>query len=98
MTLLGLLEELRVRGVEVKADGGYLDLDAPAGVLTPELISELKAHKVGILKVLECRERVRADTERITSVEEIFEMAREFFGLPKRPTTSDLGGGETALL
>lgn len=84
MTVLGLLEELRSHGVEIKADGDYLELDAPAGALTPELVSELKAHKVGILRTLERRERVSQDPKPIGSAGQVFEMAREFFG-PSEP-------------
>ena len=52
MTAAGLLKDLRSRGVEVRADGGHLELDAPAGVLTDELIEAAASNKPSLLKLL----------------------------------------------
>lgn len=54
-----LLKELRVAGVKVSADGGYLELDAPAGMLTEDLEHRIREAKPGLLEVLE-----REDSER----------------------------------
>lgn len=48
-----LLEDLRIKGVKVSADGGYLELDAPAGVLTEELDQRIRQYKPDLLEVLE---------------------------------------------
>lgn len=48
-----LLEHLRAKGVKLSVDGGYLELDAPAGVLTEELEEQIRQYKPGLLEVLE---------------------------------------------
>lgn len=52
MTVTALLEELRIRNVEVRADGDLLRCAAPAGVLTAELRDQLKTRKAEILEFL----------------------------------------------
>ena len=44
-----LLTTLTRHGVVLTADGENLDIDAPDGVLTPELIERLMLHKLDIL-------------------------------------------------
>ncbi len=52
MSAAALLGTLRALGVAVAADGEGLTLDAPAGVLTPALLAELRAHKRALLAYL----------------------------------------------
>ena len=47
-----LLKELWRRHVQVAADGNRLLVDAPAGALTPELRTEIAAHKDELLAEL----------------------------------------------
>ncbi len=47
-----LLRELEDRGVRFEAEDGRLRYHAPAGVLTPEIIDELRAHKAELLALL----------------------------------------------
>jgi hypothetical protein len=57
MTTSELLEALRNHGVAVEANGGYLDLDAPAGALTNDLLEAVTKHKPRLLKLLEWERR-----------------------------------------
>ena len=50
---LELLASLRSLKVTVSAHGDRLRLDAPAGVVTPEVRAKLTAHKAEILKILQ---------------------------------------------
>ncbi len=52
-----LLRDLRSSGVGVSARDGYIDLDAPRGVLTDELLEAVAQAKPRLLKLLarECR-------------------------------------------
>ncbi len=53
MSARELLEDLRGLGVTVEAKDGLLDLDAPAGVITQDLIESLTEQKPKLLKLLE---------------------------------------------
>ncbi len=53
MSMAELLVELRSRGVELTAMGERLRIDAPKGVLTPEIRETLARHKAEILALLE---------------------------------------------
>ena len=55
MTLLGLLAELEERNVKVFLAGDKLRLEAPAGVLTPELKEALRQHKAALIALLSGR-------------------------------------------
>jgi hypothetical protein len=58
MTARNLLSELRQKGVEVKASGDdRLVIDAPKGAITPELRSELAAHKNELLQILKSEQQ-----------------------------------------
>jgi hypothetical protein len=72
-----LLHELRALGVQLVADGEVLQVDAPRGVLTPDLRATLAAHKVELLAHL--REPV-ADAQ-LTPPPDPAEVAR-VLGLP----------------
>jgi amino acid adenylation domain-containing protein len=53
MTILRFLARLKELGVIIELVDGQLDIDAPAGTLTPELVSQLKEKKeeiIGFLK------------------------------------------------
>ena len=52
----------------------------PARRLTPELTAAIKEHKAGIIKVLREDEEMKR-TGVIQSERQVFEMAREYFGL-----------------
>ena len=52
MDLHLLLTHLSDRDVKLSANGVSLDVDAPAGVLTPELRDSLVAHKTELLSLL----------------------------------------------
>ena len=52
MNTATLLHELEERGVRFEAEDGRLRYHAPAGVLTPEIIDELRARKTELLALL----------------------------------------------
>jgi hypothetical protein len=52
MTARALLEQLRDQGARVWANANALEIDAPVGLLSPELRAELKAAKGELLQVL----------------------------------------------
>jgi hypothetical protein len=52
MTAGEFLDVLRTRGVVITAEDGFLELDAPEGVLTDELVQEISRHKSELLKLL----------------------------------------------
>ncbi len=52
MTAVELLAECQARQIDLLAHGGQLDIDAPAGALTPDLLDRLKAHKADLLAIL----------------------------------------------
>jgi hypothetical protein len=47
-----LLCELEARGAIVTRNGGQLDIEAPRGVLTPQVLAAVKAHKPQVLALL----------------------------------------------
>lgn len=47
-----LLKNLRSLGVELSLNGEKLHVEAPSGVLTPELREELRIHKLELLSIL----------------------------------------------
>jgi hypothetical protein len=52
-----LLKSLRDRGVNLKAAGEALHVDAPPGVVTPEILEQLTQSKAQVLKLLAGEER-----------------------------------------
>lgn len=48
-----LLDSLHRQGVVIEAKGGRLALDAPTGVLTAEVLAQLRAQKADLLHVLQ---------------------------------------------
>lgn len=53
---------------------------SPAGTLPPKLIAELKEHKAEIIRIMREDEEFRR-TGIVQSERQVFEMAREYFGL-----------------
>ncbi len=52
MTARELLQTCRQAGIVLAADGEHINVDAPVGVLTPELRGELARCKAGLLVLL----------------------------------------------
>lgn len=52
MTAQAILDRLRVLGARVSLVGDKLRVDAPAGVLTPDLKAALAAHKADLVRLL----------------------------------------------
>src|SRR5687768_17934969 len=52
MSARELLVQLREKGVDVKANGDRLVIDAPRGAITPDLRDALSANKAEILQIL----------------------------------------------
>ena len=52
MNAAEVLDELRTRGVTLAPDGGRLRWRAPPGVMAPEMVDELRAHKTELLALL----------------------------------------------
>jgi amino acid adenylation domain-containing protein len=52
VTVTELITRLREQGVRIRATGQELEVDAPEGVLTPELLAELANRKVELLRLL----------------------------------------------
>ena len=52
MSARELLVQLREKGVEVKANGDRLVIDAPRGTITPDLREALSANKAELLQIL----------------------------------------------
>ena len=53
MTIAALLTELTRAGVILTAKADRLAYDAPRGMLTPAILADLKAHKAGLLALLQ---------------------------------------------
>jgi len=51
-----LLDSLRQRDIRITANGNQLDIDAPAGRLTPQLVAEIRSKKAIILADLRFQE------------------------------------------
>jgi hypothetical protein len=79
-----LLYQVAKRGVTLRCgrteDRLYY---SPAGVLPPELIAELKEHKAEIIRIMHEDEEFRR-TGIVQSERQVFEMAREYFGLNEK--------------
>jgi hypothetical protein len=52
MTTHELLLSCHAGGIQLAVDGDALDVDAPAGALTPALVETLRAHKGELLAVI----------------------------------------------
>jgi hypothetical protein len=61
MTAARLLGELRAAGVILTAAGGKLRYGGPSGVLTGEVLAEMRTHKAGLLALLAAEAAPRPD-------------------------------------
>jgi hypothetical protein len=59
-----LLKDLRRRGALLEADGDNLVVDAPAGIISEELLGVLMSHKHSLLKLLRYEQRRLEEAER----------------------------------
>ncbi|MMS77891.1 hypothetical protein D9O31_15365, partial [Salmonella enterica] len=48
-----LFEKLSTLGVQIWQEQGRLNYSAPRGVVTPELLSEMKEHKIALIALLQ---------------------------------------------
>jgi hypothetical protein len=64
MNARDLLRDLRSSGVGVSACDGYIDLDAPRGVLTEELLEAVAQAKPRLLKLLDREQQKLEKAER----------------------------------
>jgi len=51
MPLMALLIALRAGGARIDVDGGFVDVDAPPGILTPEICSAIAKHKKALMNL-----------------------------------------------
>lgn len=65
-----ILHECTRQNIRLSQNGGLLRVQAPKGVLTPELKNALRAHKAEILHLLEINESLREHTEERSAVME----------------------------
>jgi hypothetical protein len=56
MTVAAFIHELSCQDVELAVQDGQLDINAPAGVLTDDVVSQLRKHKTEILTCLADRQ------------------------------------------
>jgi hypothetical protein len=83
-----LLYQISERGVTLRCARAQGRLHySPKDALEPELLDELRAHKQEIMQILREDEEMRR-TGVIQSERQVFEMAREFFGLDDRKGTA----------
>jgi hypothetical protein len=79
-----LLWRVAEHGAELRPGRGGDSLQfSPPGALPPELVAQLKEHKAEILEFLKEDEEMRR-TGIIQSERQVFELAREHFGLEER--------------
>jgi hypothetical protein len=64
MSARDLLRDLRTSGVGVTARDGYIDLDAPRGMLTDELLEAVAQAKPRLLKLLDREQQKLERAER----------------------------------
>jgi len=78
-----LLYQIDVAGVVVSyfADEDRLNAK-PTSALTPELIAEIREHKQEIIKIMREDEEMRPGI--IQAERQVFDLAREYFGLDHR--------------
>ena len=55
MTTLALLEEIKTRRLHLELDGGNVFIEGDEDILTPDLLTELRAHKAELVALLFCR-------------------------------------------
>ena len=80
ITAYETLLEAKGLGITVIANGDHLDIEAPAGVMTLELMRSLKDHKAEILYLLTLPEPAQPGVEVTQLRRKIGEMVREQVG------------------
>ena len=79
-----LLYQVAERGVSLRCGRTENRLHyAPTGALPPTLVAELKEHKQEIIQILREDEELKR-TGLIQSERQVFDLAREHFGLDKK--------------
>jgi hypothetical protein len=80
MVLGELLYRISVAGIVLTCGRSGDSLNArPKGALTPELMEEIREHKMDIIRVMREDEEMRR-TGTIQSERQVFDLAREYFG------------------
>jgi hypothetical protein len=88
MLVGGLLRLVAQLGAELRQGEGEDSLQfGPPGMLPPALVAELKEHKTEILQILREDEEM-CRTGIIQSERQVFELAREQFGLDGKKAAS----------
>ena len=64
MSARELLADLRDLGVAVEVNNGFLNLDAPSGVVTDDLLESVTEHKPKLLKLIEWERHRREEADR----------------------------------
>ncbi len=87
MDLHSLLTNLSDKGVKLSINGGLLDVDAPKGVLTPELRNSLVEHKAELLLLLQENNMSASSTSlpAIVPAWSLFRLFDEWFQLYQNP-------------
>lgn len=84
MQLRELLYQISEAGITLTCGRTEGRLNAkPTSALTPELINEIKEHKMEIIQIMREDEQMRRSGI-IQSERQVFELAHEFFGLDDR--------------
>jgi hypothetical protein len=84
MQLRELLYQISEAGITLTCGRTEDRLNAkPTSALTPELINEIKEHKMEIIQIMREDEQMRRSGI-IQSERQVFELAHEFFGLDDR--------------
>jgi hypothetical protein len=84
MQLQELLYQISEAGITLTCGRTEDRLNAkPTSALTPELINEIKEHKMEIIQIMREDEQMRRSGI-IQSERQVFELAHEFFGLDDR--------------
>jgi len=83
-----LLFRISERGVSLRCGHAEDQLHyTPKDAVDPDLLEELRAHKQEIIKILREDDEMRR-TGIIQSERQVFDLAREFFGLDERKGTA----------
>jgi hypothetical protein len=77
-----LLDELRTYGATITAKDDALEIDAPRGVLTPQMLEAVREHKAALLQVLaEPKKRPASTQRRIEADPQRLRLAKEIGGI-----------------
>ena len=73
MTAVRLLSDVQSRGVQVQVEGNTLRLRARKGVVDPQTIAQLSAHKAEIISILTGNALHRARVRGTESIEQVYD-------------------------